>query len=414
MKPKNFYFSFLFFIIVFCYQDTVFSQSVWSTKYINNIGGNYLRRVQFVTPLTGWACGGNGTLVKTTDGGDTWTSVNLGSTNFLTTLFFITENIGWVGGTNAIFMKTTNGGVSWTAQDISELQTIQNLFFINSLTGYSTSAKTNGLSQLAKTTNGGTIWNVIATSSFAWGEIKFTSELTGWVEAPNYFAKTTDGGVTWTRLLFDGSNQDFYFINNYTGWVASENVMKKTIDGGESWSVHVLPIAFPYSVKFLNQNTGWCVGTSASGGVICRTINGGVNWIFQKVEANNTYYDIFFINDNTGWASGNSIISSTQNGGLVFVSQISSEIPEHFSLKQNFPNPFNPVTSIKFDVKKSDFVSLKVYNMQGSEIKSLVNENMNAGTYEISFNAESLPSGVYFYTLQASDFKETKKMMLVK
>lgn len=97
------------------------------------------------------------------------------------------------------------------------------------------------------------------------------------------------------------------------------------------------------------------------------------------------------------------------------ISNISSVVPGDFNLYQNFPNPFNPSTSIRFDMKKSANVTLKVYNAQGQEVATLVNnEFVTPGTKEVSFVASDLGSGIYFYTLFAGDYKETKKMMLIK
>lgn len=97
------------------------------------------------------------------------------------------------------------------------------------------------------------------------------------------------------------------------------------------------------------------------------------------------------------------------------VTNISSVVPSDFNLAQNFPNPFNPSTSIRFDVSKTTNITLKVYNSNGQEVATLANnELVSPGTKEVTFNASNLSSGIYFYTLFAGDFKETKKMMLVK
>ena len=93
--------------------------------------------------------------------------------------------------------------------------------------------------------------------------------------------------------------------------------------------------------------------------------------------------------------------------------------PEKFQLSQNYPNPFNPTTSIKYAIGSRQFVTLKVYNLLGKEIATLVNEVKPAGTYEVTFNRHSgevwnLPSGIYFYELKAGSFTQTKKMMLLK
>ncbi|MEP7145612.1 MAG: T9SS type A sorting domain-containing protein, partial [bacterium] len=93
----------------------------------------------------------------------------------------------------------------------------------------------------------------------------------------------------------------------------------------------------------------------------------------------------------------------------------SKKIPISNSLKENFPNPFNPVTSIKFDIKTPGYVTLMVYNSRGQEVATLVkNEFVTSGTKEVTFNGSDLASGIYFYTLYAVDFIETRKMMLIK
>ncbi|NWG29640.1 MAG: T9SS type A sorting domain-containing protein [Ignavibacteriaceae bacterium] len=90
------------------------------------------------------------------------------------------------------------------------------------------------------------------------------------------------------------------------------------------------------------------------------------------------------------------------------------ELPTKFSLSQNYPNPFNPTTNIEFRIADFGFVSLKVYDVLGNEIATLVNEKKPAGEYEVEFDASNLPSGIYFYQLKAGSFTETKKMILLK
>ncbi|HRB00268.1 MAG TPA: T9SS type A sorting domain-containing protein [Ignavibacteria bacterium] len=107
---------------------------------------------------------------------------------------------------------------------------------------------------------------------------------------------------------------------------------------------------------------------------------------------------------------GNHFIDTMQ----VSVNQISSLVPTKYELQQNYPNPFNPSTTINFSLPKTGLVSLKVYDISGKEISNLVNENLNVGTYEYKFNAASLSSGIYFYTLKADGISQTKRMMLIK
>jgi hypothetical protein len=90
------------------------------------------------------------------------------------------------------------------------------------------------------------------------------------------------------------------------------------------------------------------------------------------------------------------------------------QIPTQYSLSQNYPNPFNPSTSIKYAISSRQFVSLKIYDVLGNEVATLVNEEKSAGSYEITFDASQLSSGIYFYKLQAGGFIETKKLTLMK
>jgi len=96
------------------------------------------------------------------------------------------------------------------------------------------------------------------------------------------------------------------------------------------------------------------------------------------------------------------------------VKQINTTIPDKFVLHQNYPNPFNPFTKIKFDLPKSSLVKVTVFNQLGKKISELVNQNLTAGSYETDFNAASIPSGVYYYKIEAGSFSLTKKMLLIK
>lgn len=90
------------------------------------------------------------------------------------------------------------------------------------------------------------------------------------------------------------------------------------------------------------------------------------------------------------------------------------KLPASFTLSQNYPNPFNPSTVISYSVPKESMVTLKVFNLLGQEVATLVNSNQKAGSYNITFNASKLSTGIYFYSLKANGFTSTKKMMLVK
>ena len=102
------------------------------------------------------------------------------------------------------------------------------------------------------------------------------------------------------------------------------------------------------------------------------------------------------------------------NEVIIGLSQTGTVIPIIYKLEQNYPNPFNPVTKIRFAIPGSSNVKLFVYDVTGRLVSELVNGELNAGEYETNFNAEEFTSGVYFYTIQAGNFKETKKLVIIK
>jgi len=113
------------------------------------------------------------------------------------------------------------------------------------------------------------------------------------------------------------------------------------------------------------------------------------------------------------WAirAGGQISKSDQ---LMGITPISGEVPNSFSLSQNYPNPFNPTTNIEFAIPKSSNVVLKVYNILGKEAATIYSGFLSAGKYVTNFNASELSTGINFYTINAGNFTETKKMILVK
>ena len=117
----------------------------------------------------------------------------------------------------------------------------------------------------------------------------------------------------------------------------------------------------------------------------------------------------------------NNILNNTSYSNKYFyiatgtsIDNDNNKIIGDYYLEQNYPNPFNPITQITFALPKASIVELKVFDILGQEISTLIKEEKSTGIYKINFNGSNLPSGVYFYRLQAGDFVETKKMILLK
>ena len=107
-------------------------------------------------------------------------------------------------------------------------------------------------------------------------------------------------------------------------------------------------------------------------------------------------------------------MTHTDNGGLVDVREIEDRYPPNSSLLQNYPNPFNPSTQITFSLPTTGLVTIRVYDVLGNEIATLIDERKEAGVHQALWNAEGSPSGVYFYRIVSTGFTETRKMVLMK
>ena len=191
------------------------------------------------------------------------------------------------------------------------------------------------------------------------------------------------------------------------------------------WNSAVLPVelsSFTSTVNNRDVTLNWTTSSEVnnSGFDIERSSNG----VWSKIgnvngNGNSTVNQNYSFTDRN-LASGNYSYRLKQidfNGNFEYFNlsgEVVIGIPAEFRLSQNYPNPFNPSTTISFDIPVDGKVSLKLFDMSGKEISTLVNEVKTAGYYSVNFNASNLTSGIYFYSIQAGDFTATKKMMLVK
>lgn len=387
------------------------------TKKIQGVINDW-SSIFFINPLTGWCVGGRGTILKTTNGGSLWDSTISLQTNTLNSIYFVNSQTGWTVGGSAgangyVIYKTTNGGTSWILQlsSTSPNNGLYSVFFLNVQTGFTV----GGSGLIFKTTNGGTNWNSYSGTNTNYNNIQFISPQTGWIFGGGIVTKTTNGGDNWAPLGTISNCTYGCFADTLTGWVGNLHYISKTTNGGNNWNTQLsLPSGNDWftTLKFINKRIGFATCNS---GIIFKTTNGGLNWSMNKI-AQNWLSSIFFVDTLTGWIAGcNGIIVKTTNcGSSTNLENYNSIIPGNSSLNQNYPNPFNPSTKIRFQIKQTGFVLLKVYDILGKEIKILVKEKLGAGTYEVQFSINDLPSGVYFYRIETKDFVQTKKMIFIK
>ena len=404
-----------------------------------------------------------------------WYQQTLPVSDQINDIFFLDSLKGWAvtdsqnGTTDSSYiMRTTNGGNNWEI-DYRTFVQFTAIQFANSEVGYACGISSGP--ELFKSTNGGVNWNVLNVLTFTWkSDLSFINKDTGWVCSSDAIDggvfRTNDGGQSWQQQLNLGIGNPLkiFFVNKDTGWFSNDfEQLYKTTNGGMNWNGIFTSASGIDAIFFLNGQKGWMRGGSTGTSGISYTIDGGFNWIGSD---GNTLggFDVQFINDSVGYAGtlsyprimkstdggkiwgyqigptgsdrlvdvikndilnawAGQLIHTKDGGGELIITDISENnnlINKNFFLFQNYPNPFNPVTNLEFGISKLGFISLKVYDIQGKEITTIVNSKLNPGTYKYEFNGSNLNSGVYFYVLRVTDeksgqiFSEAKNMVLVK
>jgi len=353
----------------------------------SSIANKNMHKIFFVDDSTGWACGSEGYVLKTTDRGNTWADASANTPVDLRAIHFIDRDHGWaVGGSwvyitptnyyfSNVYCRTTDGGDSW-AVSASSAGTQQNaVFFINSQKGWS--AGNGGL--IFATSDGGVVWDTISTidaSDYIY-DIVFRDEQIGYAvggTGPEVIYRTSDGGNNWTKVqsLNGAGIADIDFDSNGKGHAVGSHYWQSVT--GYTW--------FRNSYVFNNFH-GSCIDTRSD---YLSWIGGG-----RKLYK----YDRVYVTDLPG-------------------EEETVSKPHSFYLEQNYPNPFNPETIINYQLDHNSLVDLRIYDLLGNEITVLEKSWKPAGNYSIRFNADGLPSGVYFYRLQNSKGSLTKKMILIR
>jgi photosystem II stability/assembly factor-like uncharacterized protein len=388
---------------------------------------NEMSSIYFIDSLNGWVIGYNGEINYSSDGGFSWSPQNSGTIQDLQSIFFIDSIRGFSCGYNSTLIYTTNKGSTWLPIQVESDSSLiysslcsdkdTNLYFV------SNSGK------IFKSNDLGKHWD----SLYNFNEWGFT--YLDFSHSPTCFAmkmwgnelyKSTDSGNHWNMETIPVRwSADIYFLNSDTGWV-TENVMPsslmldsasiyKTVDGGESWIKQSTILGgYPQNIFFVDNHEGWLQDFVTEN--IYYTSDGGETWTNQyKPDTSDTLEDLFILDRDHGWAlTFTGKIVKYQRSTSLVVNKNEKSIVCGYSIHQNYPNPFNPSTTISFSLPSKSFISLKVFDMLGREVATIVSEQMSAGSHSVLFNGSSLASGVYYYRLQAGSFAETKKLVLLR
>jgi len=429
---------------------TTDSGNSWNLSYQDE---NHFSSVEFINENLGWVFGYTAVSndiyqYKTVDGGLTWYKTFIASNLYEPKIEMLNDLTGFIISGPKIF-KTTNGGDNWIVvyEDLVPGHSFWDISFSDDLNGYA------GGVGLISTSDGGATWNknimplLFCTNIRA---IENNCWATGFGIDYNAIVYSEDYGNTWTPILVSDSSDlhDVFFTDINNGWYCytTGNIppfyrgyINKTVSG---WLSNITEPSTPLQVSPANNAnfeqtliefewerlnyslTGFQLSTDSlfsSFYVLINPGNGDTTFFGNTLYIENSKSVAVPLNQKYYWRvrsenlKGVSDWSETWSFNTFPSTSVDKEtIPELMTLDQNYPNPFNPSTKIHYAINSTQFVSLKVYDVLGNEVATLVDEYRNAGSYEINFNASSLSSGIYFYKLNAGSFVDSKKMILMK
>lgn len=403
-----------------------------------------LNDLAFVNERTGWIVGIKGLLQRTDDGGSTWNRQNSGDSAHLIRILFLDEDHGFALALPATLLTTANGGFNWQRRSVPTQEILSDVFFVNEHVGWVVAPDS-----LYRTIDTGGTWQGIPNPGI-W-RVTFWNDLIGWgFNWTSQIFLTKDGGSTWTvkrkhRYDIGWYHHDIFYqgitsssaraafvaggSNHYDQW----GLTTETSDGGESWVEKQYLWVQLNDIQALSDSIvafGHGYGISPPGGLMIRSGN-----IMQNGYP--PFARVAFADPKNGWTISNrtsldgnnnilrhSALFRTNNGGDTWQpldSPVTSVEDDHtqtvvnqYQLHQNYPNPFNPSTEIRYQISEVSLVTLKVFDVLGREVATLVIGEKEAGTHRVRWDAAGLPSGVYLYRLKANDFIETRRMALVR
>lgn len=395
----------------------------------NPLGYSSYADVDFVDNNTGWIISGLN-ILNTTNRGESWTEQSSPTSRGLTDILMIDQNNGYIAGRGGTILKTMDGGMNWVSKVSNTNYTLKKLDFINDNTGWIVGDNDSDFTGIIlKTTDGGNNWiNQTPSNTPRLVGVSFIDSLKGWAISGGGSAydhgeilHTTDGGNSWSiqDWGFQYDLTEVLFVDSTKGFILGYDPLNrfsvyKTLNGGNTWQNTSFNPGALYDIKFVNKDSGWIVGEF---GNIYSTSDGGDNWKEQLSFTHQDLYAIDFIDEKNGWVVGWwGTILHTTNGGITSVDNKErlNSVPENCLLYQNYPNPFNASTTIQYQLSESGFIILKIYDLLGKEVITLVNKEQTAGRYEVNFNASNLASGIYFYQIKSDSFVLTKKIVYLK
>ncbi|MBI5472970.1 MAG: T9SS type A sorting domain-containing protein [Ignavibacteriae bacterium] len=401
----------------------------------------HLFAVRAVNASVAWVAGTGRAVLRTTSGGNTWTSVGGGAIDGdVFAMDAVNGDTALVSTTPAatFIYRTANGGVSWSQVFSQQNGLLNGIRMLDAMNGIAVGDPVGGKWTVVRTLNSGASWSRIATeppqigAEFGWtGSLATFGTTRIWFGTNNSIIyRSTDLGATWMAATTPVTNiQAIWFNSSMMGLASgSSTMMIRTTDGGLNWSSLSAPCAFTSLTGLPGTRKFW--GVCSSG--IFYSSDSGSTWTSNPPHGYSaTGLSVISITGSSPWVSGWAVGIA---GKTVHYQPVvdgapttPARIPEHFMLHQNYPNPFNPTTTIRFTVPVNvgtgpagialagrHALSLRVYDVLGREVATLVNEVKEPGTHAVTWDASGFASGMYFCRLTSGQFVQTKKTILIR
>ncbi len=424
--------------------------------------------IHFYDENIGGAVGGSGLLLTTSDGGATWEQRDLGISYYISFIRYVDQATAYVGtdiysgaiyktsdggeswaidptfqpaqyrvgefvsattgfiygfspdnnGANRYLYKSTDNGLTWTESEIqnSEVGTINNIEFVNDTLGYFANYSIWN-DRLYRTTNGGIDWEVDLSAPRALFDYKFFNPQSGIAFKPestpvkNRFYYTTDGGYTWAEGNVPDNSlyvRDLFVLLETPQppelFSPAEDALLSTNSLDFHWAKIYKPRHYHLQISRDIEFTDIVFEHQGLASQISpENLQLSAGRYYWRVQATN----------HGAIRSDWSASKSFRIDGPSSISD-SQHLPKEFALYANYPNPFNPATTIRFDVKENVRVKLTAYNNLGQQVAILLNDIRTPGQYSLDWQANQLPSGIYFLRMEAGAFQASQKMTLLK
>ncbi len=384
------------------------NQGNWEEVFSNL--NSPLSDVYFFDSNIGWAAGESG-ILRTLTGGDLW--ILFTTPDDVEAVYFVDETEGWAAGNDGMILHTTTGGVDWDPQVSGFDDKIRDIRFLDNQVGWAVGRD----GALLSTVNGGQTWvNQANPAVDDLRGIHIVNTNKAWVVGSDgIILKTIDGGENWLEVP-SGTNEELeaiFFINNSIGWICGgSGVMLKTTNGGDTWSFQNTNATQNINdVHFVDENTGWAVGDA---GVFIKTIDGGDIWVDGVPGILTDWAAVYMVSNDWGFAVGTngSIIRYSSQTAIDDVTEV--KIPSSIELGANYPNPFNNTTTIPFTLNEHSNIRLEIYDIAGRSLGVIYEGAKAAGNHKVSWTADDLASGVYFYNLTGDGVSQTQRMIYLK